>query len=303
MNKNVSDSKSQTKKIKSKFGIANWLTVTRMLIMIPFICILSASSALILSGGGSFAYSGIKIISENKHAVSLSIMYWLNVGLFIAAMITDFVDGYYARKTKTVSTFGKVFDPIADKIATVLMMIFLSIANYSYLPIVVLFIIRDIMVDGSRLYAAKKDIKIAANWWGKAKTIVVSLSLIIIAFAGPWLYGYEISKEDNNKYLKFYANIPLILGLIVAWVSGIIYMSKYLKGIKNSLNENANSSSKLNMTNQQNTNDTVRPLNESSKKPEIEEIKSSKPINNQNNTKDNKESKSGEDIADDPFFD
>ncbi|CRH48151.1 CDP-diacylglycerol--glycerol-3-phosphate 3-phosphatidyltransferase [Chlamydia abortus] len=78
-------------------------------------------------------------------------------------MITDFVDGYVARKTKTVSNFGKIFDPIADKIATTLMLLFISLMNYSYLPIVILFIIRDIFVDGARVYAVKKDIKVAAN--------------------------------------------------------------------------------------------------------------------------------------------
>ncbi|QJG66646.1 CDP-diacylglycerol--glycerol-3-phosphate 3-phosphatidyltransferase [Mycoplasma phocoeninasale] len=301
MNKSVNSSKLEAKKIKSKFGIANWLTVTRMLIMIPFICILSASSALILSGGGPFAYSGIKIVSDNKHSLSLSIMYWLNVALFIAAMITDFVDGYYARKTNTVSAFGKVFDPIADKIATTLMMIFLAIANYSYLPIVVLFIIRDIMVDGSRVYASKKDIKVAANWWGKVKTIIVSAALIIVAFAGPWLAG-EALKPNGDKNLKFYANIPLILGLIIAWISGIIYMSKYLKGIRNALNEGSHTPAKSNADDSNNKN-TTSSREETAKKVESEDNKASKEINNQNTTNVQKEPKTADEIVDDPFFD
>ena len=50
-------------------------------------------------------------------------------------MITDFVDGYYARKTKTITAFGKIFDPIADKVATTLMLIFLAITRMTYLPV------------------------------------------------------------------------------------------------------------------------------------------------------------------------
>ncbi|WP_373440053.1 CDP-alcohol phosphatidyltransferase family protein, partial [Metamycoplasma equirhinis] len=81
---------------------------------------MSAGAALILAktGGGGFRYDGIKLICSNSHKLALSIIYWTCVSLFIVAMITAFVDGFYARKTKTVSNFGKVFDPIADKVAT-----------------------------------------------------------------------------------------------------------------------------------------------------------------------------------------
>ncbi|SYV90080.1 CDP-diacylglycerol--glycerol-3-phosphate 3-phosphatidyltransferase, partial [Metamycoplasma alkalescens] len=79
-------------------------------------------------------------------------------------MITDFVDGHIARKTKTISQFGKIFDPIADKITTSLMLLFIALMNYSFLPIVVFFIVRDILVEGARIYAVKKDIKVASNW-------------------------------------------------------------------------------------------------------------------------------------------
>ncbi len=225
--KEMKNKMAKTPKTKAKLGVANWLTILRILLMIPFLAMMSAGAALILAktGGGGFRYDGIKLIGSNSHKLALSIIYWTCVSLFIVAMITDFVDGFYARKTKTVSNFGKVFDPIADKVATTMMMIFLAIFNFTYLPIVILFIVRDIMVDGSRMYAAKKDVKVNANWWGKIKTIIVSLSLLVIAFSVPWL------KENEDSLKQFYVNIPLLAGLILAWVSGIIYICKYLKGI------------------------------------------------------------------------
>ncbi|WP_373439985.1 CDP-diacylglycerol--glycerol-3-phosphate 3-phosphatidyltransferase [Metamycoplasma equirhinis] len=225
--KEMKNKMAKATKTKAKLGVANWLTILRMLLMIPFLAMMSAGAALILAktGGGGFRYDGIKLIGSNSHKLALSIIYWTCVSLFIVAMITDFVDGFYARKTKTVSNFGKVFDPIADKVATTMMMIFLAIFNFTYLPIVILFIVRDIMVDGSRMYAAKKDVKVNANWWGKIKTIIVSLSLLVIAFSVPWL------KENEDSLKQFYVNIPLLAGLILAWVSGIIYICKYLKGI------------------------------------------------------------------------
>ncbi|TPE56570.1 CDP-diacylglycerol--glycerol-3-phosphate 3-phosphatidyltransferase [[Mycoplasma] falconis] len=235
--------------VGKKFGVANWLTVVRLILMVPFIALMSVLFAMIVKYG-AFGYEKVSIVSidgraSSSNLVAMSAIYWLCVVIFIAAMITDFVDGHYARKTNTVSAFGKVFDPIADKVATNLMMIFLAIVNYTYLPIVILFIVRDILVDGSRVYATKKNIKVAANWWGKAKTIIVSFALIAVAFAGPWLLNLDNQIKRNAETTKkalyiFYVNIPLIIGLILAWVSGIIYMTKYLKGIRNDFEKEVN---------------------------------------------------------------
>lgn len=220
---------------KDKFGLANWLTVIRLLLMIPFIVIMSVMFIL-KTKTGAFFYYGVEKTGDTlsvtfggKNNVGYSILYWINCLLFIIAMITDFIDGHYARKHKTVSVFGKIFDPIADKVATTLMFLFLAIMEFTYLPLIILFIMRDILVDGSRMYASKKNIKIAANVWGKIKTIFVSISIIVIAFAAPWLYNKNNKEFDTWKI--FYINIPLIASLILAWVSGIIYINKYLKGI------------------------------------------------------------------------
>ncbi|AWX69208.1 CDP-diacylglycerol--glycerol-3-phosphate 3-phosphatidyltransferase [[Mycoplasma] anseris] len=231
-------------KITKKFGTANWLTISRLLLMIPFIVIMCVVFALITKNGSFFGYlvENGKINfygSENK--VALSALYWINIVIFVAAMITDWADGFIARKTKTVTAFGKVFDPIADKIATNLMLMFLAIYNFTYLPIVILFIVRDILVDGCRVFATKKNIEIKANWWGKIKTIIVTLAIVVIAVSAPWLSKVfiETPTDQSPRYENYliYVNIPLILGLVIAWVSGIIYMKKYLKGITEDLEE------------------------------------------------------------------
>ncbi|WP_330463578.1 CDP-diacylglycerol--glycerol-3-phosphate 3-phosphatidyltransferase [Metamycoplasma gateae] len=230
--------KIETKRIK-KFGVANWLTVLRMALMIPFIILMSIAFLLVSKNGGTFWYNGIKLVGNQQYPITLSTIYWLNIIIFIFAMITDFVDGYIARKTKTISQFGKIFDPIADKITTTLMLIFLSLMNYSFLPIVILFIIRDILVDGARVYAVKKDIKVAANWWGKIKTIIVSLAILVVSFSAPWITKYieKTKSYGTNETYLLYVNIPLIVGLVLSWISGIIYLSKYLKGISKQYQE------------------------------------------------------------------
>lgn len=236
---------------KNGFGVANWLTVVRLILMIPFIAIMSIVFTLQFKYKYDFHYEGALL--KGNHPLWISLLYWINVSIFIIAMITDFVDGYYARKHKTESTFGKIFDPIADKVATTLMLMFLAILGFSYLPLLVLFIVRDILVDGSRVYAIRKNTTISANIWGKIKTIIVSLAIVALAFSAPWLInatkviknsnGNETTVADPVKLL--YVNLPLIVGLIIAWVSGIIYMVKYLKGIKNELNEKEQNATQL----------------------------------------------------------
>ncbi|ENY54134.1 CDP-diacylglycerol-glycerol-3-phosphate3-phosphatidyltransferase [Metamycoplasma alkalescens 14918] len=223
---------------KKYLGTANWLTIIRMLLMIPFVILMTIAFLFISKYNGTFWYDKIKLVGQQQYPVALSAIYWINVIIFLAAMITDFVDGHIARKTKTISQFGKIFDPIADKIATSLMLLFIALMNYSFLPIVVLFIVRDILVEGARIYAVKKDIKVASNWWGKTKTIVVSLALIVVAFAGPWMVKLDEKGNYTPDYLKlFFINIPLILGSIFSWITAIIYLAKYLKGITKDYSE------------------------------------------------------------------
>lgn len=223
---------------KKYLGTANWLTIIRMLLMIPFVILMTIAFLFISKYNGTFWYDKIKLVGQQQYPVALSAIYWINVIIFLAAMITDFVDGHIARKTKTISQFGKIFDPIADKIATSLMLLFIALMNYSFLPIVVFFIVRDILVEGARIYAVKKDIKVASNWWGKTKTIVVSLALIVVAFAGPWMVKLDEKGNYTPDYLKlFFINIPLILGSIFSWITAIIYLAKYLKGITKDYSE------------------------------------------------------------------
>ncbi|WP_427902868.1 CDP-diacylglycerol--glycerol-3-phosphate 3-phosphatidyltransferase [Metamycoplasma alkalescens] len=223
---------------KKYLGTANWLTIIRMLLMIPFVILMTIAFLFVSKYNGTFWYDKIKLVGQQQYPVALSAIYWINVIIFLAAMITDFVDGHIARKTKTISQFGKIFDPIADKIATSLMLLFIALMNYSFLPIVVFFIVRDILVEGARIYAVKKDIKVASNWWGKTKTIVVSLALIVVAFAGPWMVKLDEKGNYTPDYLKlFFINIPLILGSIFSWITAIIYLAKYLKGITKDYSE------------------------------------------------------------------
>ena len=96
--------------------------------------------------------------------------------LFVLAALTDFLDGYIARKYNLVTDFGKFLDPIADKllVASVLFMIAVDGTIPSPWGVIVVMIImsRELIVDAFRLIACTKGIVLAADIWGKAKTMV-----------------------------------------------------------------------------------------------------------------------------------
>ena len=95
---------------------------------------------------------------------------WASLGVFILASITDFVDGYIARKYHQVSDFGKFLDPLADKLLTVAALV--MFCEWGQVPAWALMIIltREFAVTGLRLVAVGKGTVIAAGWSGKVKT-------------------------------------------------------------------------------------------------------------------------------------
>lgn len=104
--------------------------------------------------------------------------------LFCAASFTDFLDGFIARKYHLVTNFGKFMDPLADKLLVCSALIcFIELGK---LPawIVIIIIAREFIISGFRLIAAENGVVIAANYWGKFKT-VSQMIMIILLIADP----------------------------------------------------------------------------------------------------------------------
>jgi CDP-diacylglycerol--glycerol-3-phosphate 3-phosphatidyltransferase len=107
---------------------------------------------------------------------------WIALALFVAASLTDFLDGYIARKYNLVSNFGKFMDPLADKLLVGAAMI--CLVEMGRLPawIVIVIISREFIISGFRLVASDNGIVIAASYWGKFKT-VFQMAMIIVLIA------------------------------------------------------------------------------------------------------------------------
>lgn len=139
----------------------NKLTVARM-IMVPFLVV------FMLTGWGGAA---------NRY---------ISVGIFAVASITDWFDGYLARKNHLVTNFGKFMDPLADKLLVCSALICLVEMERLEAWIVIVIIAREFIISGFRLIAAENGVVIAANYWGKFKTVsqMVMIILLILNFDG-----------------------------------------------------------------------------------------------------------------------
>ena len=196
-------------------NLPNKLTLFRIFLVIPLIIVLAA-----------FAY-----LTTNYQAVTTKSnqQYYLYVAglIFVIAMITDAIDGYLARKNNQITTFGKLFDPLADKIIVTTTMIFLAVFQYTYIPVVVIFIIRDLIVDGSRNVAASNNIKVEASIWGKLKTIFQTIAIIVLLFFIPLI--------DQSKWWQLLLiNLPMLIALLASIFSGIKYFMQIIPIISQS---------------------------------------------------------------------
>ena len=119
---------------------------------------------------------------------------WLGLAVFVIASLTDYVDGYIARKYQQVSDFGKFLDPLADKLLVIACMCILC--EWGMMPAWALMIVltREFAVTGLRLVAVQNGTVIAAGWSGKVKT-ASSMVGLCVAMAFPtvgWLSGIVI---------------------------------------------------------------------------------------------------------------
>ena len=192
-------------------NLPNKLTLTRILLVPVFMVFVSLTS---LSGiaDGSFQPT-----------------YYLIAGIvFAAASFTDFLDGHLARKWNMVTDFGKFADPLADKLLTTVAFIYMMRDGVCSPVVLCIILAREFAVSGLRMVAAgAKDGKvIAANMWGKVKTVLQMLS-IIFYFFGMSIASMSATGAEQGVRQLLVISISMVLCWLVAAVtaiSGIKYL-------------------------------------------------------------------------------
>ncbi|MDE6952713.1 MAG: CDP-diacylglycerol--glycerol-3-phosphate 3-phosphatidyltransferase [Erysipelotrichales bacterium] len=100
--------------------------------------------------------------------------------IFVTASITDYLDGYLARKNGMVTTFGKFIDPIADKLIVNTALLLLASSHHITIVIPIIMISRDMIVDAIRMVASQKNVVLAASFLGKAKTMTQMIAIGVL---------------------------------------------------------------------------------------------------------------------------
>lgn len=185
-------------------NLPNKLTLTRI-VLVPVFMIFVSLTSLDAVANGTFQP-----------------LYYLLAGIvFAAASFTDFLDGHLARKWNMVTDFGKFADPLADKLLTTVALIYMMRDGVCSPVVLCIILAREFAVSGLRMVAAgAKDGKvIAANMWGKVKTVLQMLTIIFYFFGISLTYGNTVLGNLN-------------VWLISYWLCWLVAAATAISGIK-----------------------------------------------------------------------
>lgn len=198
--------------------LPNYITIARMIMVIFILFVL--------------------LMPWNKFFVvpligNISLIYLIAFVLFVIASISDYFDGYLARKYRLVSNFGKFMDPIADKMLVNSLLIVLLVKSAHSpsqitIPLlaVIIMIARDLVVDGLRLVASERKIVLAANIFGKLKTVAQMIAISVVLL-NDW--PFSLIYGTSFPYM---ATILIWVAAFFSLLSGVIYLAQNYQVLK-----------------------------------------------------------------------
>jgi CDP-diacylglycerol---glycerol-3-phosphate 3-phosphatidyltransferase len=151
--------------------------------------------------------------------------------LFVAGGISDFLDGVIARRHKLITNFGILMDPLADKI--LVCSAFIAFVGLNWIPawMVVIIVARELAITGLRLLAASKNVVLAAEGYGKHKTIsqiVAIIAILILASyeqwgaAGQLIFGCHLF--GGKPWIASFAEVAKWVAVALTFISGWLYL-------------------------------------------------------------------------------
>ncbi|WP_436513578.1 CDP-diacylglycerol--glycerol-3-phosphate 3-phosphatidyltransferase [Clostridium thermobutyricum] len=151
--------------------------------------------------------------------------------IFILASLTDKLDGYIARSRNQITNFGKFMDPLADKLLVTAALVSLVELGLVQGWAAIIIIAREFAVSGLRTLAASEGKIIAARWWGKIKTVIQIIAIILLLIEVNISTSTTLIKMvANSKVLEYvFTSLPTIMmniAVIITVVSGWDYFRK-----------------------------------------------------------------------------
>lgn len=158
------------------------------------------------------------------HLVTDQMKALVAAGVFILISCTDWVDGYLARSRNEVTDFGKFLDPLADKILVAAALI--ALVELRVIPSwpVLIILTREFIVSGIRMVAASKGVVIAASWYGKAKTVLQIIAIVMFLIKDSLYLPSFASAIENPLYVASW--IVMIAALVMTVLSMFDYIIK-----------------------------------------------------------------------------
>lgn len=169
----------------------------------------------------------VLLLLGGTNGLAHPVLRWIAGGLFILAISTDWIDGYLARRYDLVSDFGKLWDPIADKLLTGAGFIGLAILGEVWWWLVLIILVREWGITVHRFLVAKEHI-VAAAWMGKIKTTVqaVALSWALLPLH-VWI-GLPV--------WSLVTTVLMLAALVLTIASGIDYIAAQMRGARTERN-------------------------------------------------------------------
>ncbi len=154
--------------------------------------------------------------------------HWALIALivFVGAYVTDVIDGQYARKHNIVTDFGKLMDPIADKVLTAASFVMLNSFGLISPIVTIVVVARELAISGFRLVAAGSGIVIAASWLGKTKTVSQFLGALLILIA-----QYATTCLGIGNWIMVLAQAVIWISVLFTIWSGVDYVVKNSKSV------------------------------------------------------------------------
>lgn len=175
-----------------KINLATWFTIIR-LVFVPLIIFVMLSS-----------WTTVRVSIFDQY---IDIKYFIAAGMFVFGSMTDFIDGFIARKFDQVTDLGKFLDPIADKLfvnSTVIVLI----AQGMLTPLIgIIFIGRDTIVDVIRMIASSKGYVVAASRFGKLKTVFQMIGITSVLLFNIPFEAWNIPMSTILMYVAVFFSV------------------------------------------------------------------------------------------------
>ena len=192
-----------------KMNLPNKLTMLRMLLVIVFVVFMCLPTKFVWAK-------------------------YVSLGAFVVASITDFLDGYISRKKNLVTKFGKIMDPLADKMLVASGFILLATAGIIPAWMAVIIVLRDFFVTGLRNFGADNNKDLAASLTGKVKT-VFQLLAIILALVGTYNFGDFVTQSLVMTPIELLINIGMSVSVAAAVLATVWSLIDYIARFKESV--------------------------------------------------------------------